>query len=181
MIYRYRKNLVNLFARLNRVAEDPSGNRLECLAIQEKLLRSISYIEGRIRSLKLQRKEYKIRLALTVEPRLTKQEAVQIKAGLVQIDQALDAYKSLIHIFKEIGDGLAFTYLDRWNIKPVSVRESPGFISGKQGSRMERKVLRSVFMAGGVAILNDITNNLRHGDVTVVANHQHSCEWRRIP
>ena len=76
-------------------------------------------------------------------------------------------YRRLIVVFREIGDCLAFTYLDKYDIKPMAFKQSPGFVSGKKGTRFERRCLRRIFANGTIAILNDLTNCLRYGDLTV--------------
>ena len=82
---------------------------------------------------------------------------------------AFEEYRHLLYIFRSIGDALAFTYISSWDIKPMSFKESPGFLSGKKGLREERRILRRLFDKGIIAILNDLTNNLRYGDITAVA------------
>ena len=47
-------------------------------------------------------------------------------------------------------------------------KETSGYISGKSGLAVEEKYLRLFFQQGHIAVLNDITNSLRFGDVTVV-------------
>lgn len=73
-------------------------------------------------------------------------------------------------MFRAVGDGLAFTYLNKYDIKPMAFKQSPGFISGKKGLRFERKILRLLFKHGEIAIMNDLTNCLRYADMTVVTH-----------
>ena len=89
---------------------------------------------------------------------------------MTQCDVDIDEYWRLLTIFKEIGDAIAFTYIDKYNIKPMAFKQSAGFLSGKKGTRFERSSLRRVFAQGGVAILNDITNCLRYGDLTIAVD-----------
>jgi len=42
-----------------------------------------------------------------------------------------------------------------------------GFISGKKGTRLERKILRVAGSLGVTIVMNDLTNTLRHADFTV--------------
>jgi hypothetical protein len=74
----------------------------------------------------------------------------------------------LLTIFRNLGDSIAFTFINSYDIKPQSFKQSSGFISGKKGSRLERKCLRHTFNSGGIAILNDLTNCLRHFDLTII-------------
>jgi hypothetical protein len=47
------------------------------------------------------------------------------------------------------------------------MKQDSGFISGKHGTRLERKILRKAFEAGATVVMNDLTHTLRHGDITV--------------
>lgn len=98
---------------------------------------------------------------------MAKEEAAKVKKRISSLKAALEDYRNLIHAFKDIGDGLAYTYLNKWDIKPMSFKESPGFISGKKSNRLERRVLRGAFEANGIALMNDLTNCLRYGDLTI--------------
>ncbi|ULA69704.1 MAG: hypothetical protein LZF62_450052 [Nitrospira sp.] len=99
---------------------------------------------------------------------LTKDQAHHIKTGIARCEEAVSHYTRLLAILREVADGLAFTYLDRFDIKPMAFKDSPGFLSGKSGSRLERQFLRDSFKDKNIAILNDLTNCLRYGDVTVI-------------
>ena len=45
------------------------------------------------------------------------------------------------------------------------MKESPGFITGKKGASLEVKSLRAVIRRGMPAVLCDLTNTLRYGDI----------------
>ena len=67
-----------------------------------------------------------------------------------------------------IGDAIAHIYIDRHDIKPMAVKESPGFLTGKSGLRLELYALRLALRRGHIAILNDLTNCLRYADLTLI-------------
>jgi hypothetical protein len=69
---------------------------------------------------------------------------------------------------KSIGDGIAFTFIDKLDIKPQNFKESPGFMSQKKGLKNELKALRYTYDQGGIAILNDLTSVLRYADLTII-------------
>ena len=161
----YKKTLIHLFTELHRLESNPLELHL-CLEIQEILISKITYIERRIRKLRAACKVLKRTLA-TPQSRLDRSQALITKDHISQLEASVSDYKSLLHIFRCIGDGLAFVYIDRFDIKPMSFKEDPGFISRKKGNKLERKILRSVFLIGGVAILNDLTHSLRYGDLFV--------------
>ncbi|MSQ21719.1 MAG: hypothetical protein EXR53_00190 [Dehalococcoidia bacterium] len=80
----------------------------------------------------------------------------------------MEGYKRVLHILKDVGDALAFTYVDKYDIKPMRFKEASGFVSGKVGLREEWRLLQKVFNLGGIGILNDLTHCLRYGDITAV-------------
>ena len=49
-------------------------------------------------------------------------------------------------------------------------KEGAGFLINKIGSRLERKCFRTAFKMGAIAILNDLTNVLKYGDLTLVSD-----------
>lgn len=135
MYKRYAKTLKRLHAQLQELRNAPFSRTDLLLEIQETLIKKIKHVEARISDAK--------------------------KAN--DLDLAL-RYQHLLHALKTIGDGLAFLYIDRWDIKPLGRNNRPGFISGKAGLVQELKVLRRGMLFRPV-LLADLTNCLRHGDV----------------
>lgn len=167
MIHYYKRSLLNLFEKVQILRENPLENRKLCLSIQETLIKKITYIEKRIRTLKENTKACKRELRSNRSQPSAKEKSIEIK-GRIKVNQThIKQYQSLLSIFRDIGDALAFIYIDKFDIKPMSFKEPSGFISGKKGSRLERKCLRGAFEIGGVALLNDLTHFLRYGDITV--------------
>jgi len=99
---------------------------------------------------------------------LDKALAAQAKEDIQRYQAQVDEYHNLLSIFRSVGDALAFIYLDKWDIKPMAFREDAGFISGKKGAYLERRILRDAFKSGRIAIMNDLTDSLRYGDVTLL-------------
>ena len=62
MLHLYEKTLLNLFARVQLIHSDPDGTHAECLAVQEVLLRKITYAERKITRLKRRCQELKAKL-----------------------------------------------------------------------------------------------------------------------
>ncbi len=134
-----------------------------CLEIQEVLIQKISYIEGRVRRTRLEGESYRTQLRKKAFPPMSKESAQILKKKLTRSKEKTSEYQYLIYVFKLIGDGIAHIYINKWDIKPMSVKESAGFISGKKGSRLERKAFRKcITLTKRPLILNDITNCLRY-------------------
>jgi len=135
MYRHYARTLKRLHAQLHELREAPFSRTDLLLEIQETLIRKMKHVEARIRDAKRAK----------------------------DLDLAL-RYQRLLHALKTIGDGLAFLYINRWDIKPLARNNRPGFISGKSGFVQELKVLRRGIRFGPV-LLADLTNCLRHGDI----------------
>ena len=163
----YRNSLLRLHKMLHEIQANPVSQRQNCLLCQEKLLERIVYMENRIRKCREELKGLKRQLGSKTVPLLSKSEAGLIKTRIRQCNQRIGEYQFLIMTFKSIADGLAFIYIDKWDIKPMVFKESSGFISKKMGLRNELRFLRHVFSKGGVGILNDLTTCLHTGDVCV--------------
>ncbi len=74
-----------------------------------------------------------------------------------------------------LGDCLAFLYIDRFALKQtyfdvatVNPKQSGGFISGKAGHEEEIKLLENAISHNVPAVLCDITNVLRYGDICLL-------------
>lgn len=167
MLIAYRKTLLELFSKIQRLSSVPHRNAKLSLEIQETLIRRITYVESKIRKLKIEINEYRRELGTKRNLPLTKEETKQIKQAVEADLYLIDRYDELIFIFRSVGDAIAHTYINKWDIKPMAFKESPGFISGKKGSRLERQILRRSSGMGVPVILNDLTNCLRYGDITV--------------
>lgn len=169
MLGYYKRSLTCLFDQVHTVHHDPYGQANLCLKVQLRLLKSTIHAEQRIRQLRTSIRVLKKRLA-TPPPRLTELETRAVGRQISLSQRRMDGYKEVLAILRDIGDALAFTYINRWDIKPLAFKESPGFLSEKAGLRMELEALRTVFALGQVGILNDLTNCLRYGDISAVKN-----------
>ena len=85
-----------------------------------------------------------------------------------------DARRMLL-IWGSFGDGIAFIYLDKYSLKHMiyntheyTVKQTAGSLNGKVGMKTEWGIVRKLLKNEVPAILCDITNVLRHGDVCVL-------------
>jgi len=169
-MYRYyKRSLLKLSHLQHELQEDPLPNKHKCLLVQEEVLTILMRIEMKIREHRRIMKELRRCLGLGRESVIDKAEAKRIKDAIWWHGSRIKEYQLLLITFRTIVDGLAFIYFDKWDIKPLSFKERSGFISEKAGLDFELRILRLAFSSGHVAILNDLTNCLRYGDVTIVA------------
>jgi hypothetical protein len=169
MLGYYKRSLTDLFDQVQAVHRDPDGQAELCLKIQLRLLRSTIHAEQQVRQLRGSIRVLKKRLA-TPHPRLNESEAKAVRKRISLSQRRMDGYREVLAILRDIGDALAFTYINKWDIKPLAFKESPGFLSEKEGLNRELEALRTVFARGHIGILNDLTNCLRYGDISVVKN-----------
>lgn len=167
MFQYYKRSLLQLHRMLHELRANPVSHSQLCLCIQEELLERISYVENRIRQHRVVVKRLQERLHSKTDQLLNKTDARLIRDSISRYRQEIDQYRFLLVTFRSIGDGLAFTYIDKYDIKPLAFKQPSGFISGKKGLRNELRFLRLVFSRGGIGILCDLTSCLRYGDVCV--------------
>ena len=106
----------------------------------------------------------------------SKEAAAAVKARLKRITSYIAAREDQIFIWKCFGDALAYIYLDNFSVKHAffdtnrrGIKQDAGIISGKEGLQQETKVVLEIIDHGVPAVLCDITNTLRHGDVCILA------------
>lgn len=87
----------------------------------------------------------------------------------------IEGHRFSAYIWRSFGDAVAFTYLDKYALKQTyyqTGRKRPkadaGFISDKEGFKNELALLFSALDHNVPAILTDITNTIRHGDLCLM-------------
>jgi len=168
MLTDYRTLLVSLFESLQRLRADPYGRAREGWIIQCTLIAQITAAEARIRNSKQLAASLRKQLSTPQPVRPTKAEAQKVKDTIASNDDAIETDELLIDVLRDVGDGLAFVYIDKWDIKPMAFKDPPGYLSGKEGQSFELEIVKKAFDLGRVAILNDLTHCLRYGDVTLI-------------
>lgn len=145
----YEKIFLKLIQNLKNIEEEPLNFQL-LLNLQLALIKKIISIENR---LKKYIKIYKIKKNLYLK-------------------EKIEQYKELLYYFRTIGDGLCFIYFDKWDIKPLTfdkemkfLKQDRGFMGNKDGLEKEIKFLKISINNNKIAILTDITNVMRHGDI----------------
>lgn len=170
MINRYKKSIFSLLDSLHEARKNPFDNIDKWLLIQENLIQKIIYVENRIRAnkkkikdLNFERKNRKIRLS--------KDESNLAKIKIESYKNQIEEYNFIIQIYQSIGDGIAFTFIHKLDIKPQNFKQSAGFISQKSGLKKEKQILRYAYKNNSIAILNDITSVLRYSDIMLISKN----------
>lgn len=145
--------LTDTLRLLKRLQQRPIRDGKLGMVIQENLIVLISRAEWRIR----QKKEsIRATRELMSVSRLSKDEATASKIKINRLQVLLDQDKMTIGLCRDIGDSIAFIYIDRWDIKPLFMKETAGNITGKKGSRLERSIFRRIYKEGYRCLLNDL-------------------------
>jgi hypothetical protein len=168
IIARYEQAIRSLHGAALAVNRKPS-DYAAALELQLAVLRKLKYLERRIHTQKEHRRQLRSQLKGRHTAPLSKEAASRLKARIRQCEHSQREYQFLVDLVKTFGDTVAFTYLDKWDIKPLAFRPSSGHLSGKVGLQFELRVLRSLLCKGHAAVLNDLTNCLRYGDITIAS------------
>lgn len=125
MLGYYRRTFVKLAKLVNSLDAWSDEAATVCLEIQRELIPRIRRVERQIRRWK----------SVNPQTNVTREKVA--------------SYQRVNRTLRYFADAIAFTYIDRWDIKPISRGSSAGFISGKDGFRLERRVLTEFSKRGG--------------------------------
>jgi hypothetical protein len=161
VIGRYKKTVIALLRLLRQFQAQPQNTTL-LANIQRRLFRAICNVERR--SKRADERAAAARHLLRTG-RLPKEQAKALKRQIEFFASSKLGYSNLIYLLKSIGDGLAFTMFDRYDLKPLAFKQSPGSLRGKTGRRKELHILHALLKQNLRVILCDLTNVLRYGDI----------------
>lgn len=167
----YKRHIIKLKYMLN--ALDPSSNDLSPLAdIQHYIIDRILDTEKKLDHTKRAIGELKGALRAKHS---SKQRSKEIKAQMTKCSDSLSAYSYLLYVWRCFGDGIAFKYISKWNLKRLlfesdspAIKASPGFLGDKSGIERELALMLDAISHGVPAVLCDITNTIRHGDICLL-------------
>lgn len=163
MISKYRKSLKRHLVDLRLFEASP--NDLSLLKeLQADLYRTICRAEKAKQGLKASISDSK---AKKRHGRLTKAASASLKARINILETHVGEYEKTLTLLRSLGDGIAFTLFDKWDLKPLHFKEDSGHLHGKAGVKLERKILNAMLNRGVTAVHCDITNVLRYGDICV--------------
>ncbi|GKS91534.1 hypothetical protein [Acidovorax sp. SUPP2539] len=109
--------------------------------------------------------------------RPTKERSKEISKLIPVFEEKLEDYKYIIYIWKMYGESIAFIFCDKYAIKhflydeKYHVKQTAGFVSGKEGLKTELMFLKEAGKNNVPAVLCDLTNTLRHGDVCLLGRN----------
>ncbi|WHO82565.1 hypothetical protein [Rhizobium leguminosarum] len=87
----------------------------------------------------------------------------------------VEAYRHLTYLWRSFGDAVAFLFMDKfalrqafYNTHNTNAKQDAGFLSGKAGIVGEWDEVEKWLRRGMPALLADLTNTIRHGDVCLM-------------
>lgn len=87
----------------------------------------------------------------------------------------VEAHRHLAYTWRSFGDAIAFLFMDKFALRQVyynthntSAKQDAGFLSGKDGLVGEWAEVENWLRQGVPALLTDLTNTIRHGDVCLM-------------
>lgn len=171
MIAARRKAFLRLCAMV-RTIENDLDDLATVKALNTQLLREVLRDENHIIRLRADRKALSKQLK---NGRLIKLDAARLRHRIASLERRIERYESQIYIWRCFGDSLAYAYISSFNIKhaffettSTDPKQSAGFISGKTGLAREVATLYWAIESGVPAVLSDITNIIRYGDICLL-------------
>jgi hypothetical protein len=93
------------------------------------------------------------------------------------LQNRINGFRRCAYIWRCFGDAIAFLYMDKFALKQcfystenTNPRQDAGFIAGKKGLARELLLLDSALKHNVPAVLVDLTNTIRYGDICLMAN-----------
>ncbi len=91
------------------------------------------------------------------------------------LQNRIDGFRQCTFIWRCFGDAIAFLYMDKFALKQcfystdnMNAKQDAGFIAGKAGLASELAMLDSALEHNVPALLVDLTNTIRHGDICLM-------------
>lgn len=154
---------------LNKIQNDPD-DLSAVRGLQSFLLRQVITVEHRIKWLK----KAKGRMLSLKRKGSTKAKSAVLKKFVSKVEDRIQNLHQLLFLWKCFGDGIACVYQSPYSLKHLyfdgeyGVKSDPGFLLGKAGFINEYRLLRKALAMNVPAILSDLTNVIRHGDICLM-------------
>lgn len=174
MVTRYRKSLEQFTIMLHIIITQKNLPAGAIVDFQLLILKKIKETERAISRTKDTTQKLRLEKA---NDRPTRERSKEIKKTIKILDHKIEGYKYIIYIWKMYVESIVFHFCDKYAIKhflyddKYRVKETAGFVSGKDGIKTEIALLKAAAKNNVPAVLCDLTNTLRHGDVCLLGNN----------
>ncbi|WP_404345049.1 hypothetical protein [Vreelandella venusta] len=173
LIKYYRRRILTLKSKLDSI--DPESTDLQpLLEFQSYLIKQIVRDEKRLK----RRKDELVALKRGLRDKgLGKRESRALKELIKRKKEAIAGNKYFLYLWRCFGDGLVFKFISKWNLKRFlyeadssEIKQKPGYIHGKEGIDQELALLIDAVKNNVPAVLCDLTNVIRHGDLCLLGD-----------
>jgi hypothetical protein len=171
MLRRYKRTIYKLTATLRKVEAQKDDYAL-LLGLQQEIARAVRRSERKIAALRARKSAIQKVRKKEIQTRETSRKS---KAQIREAEDQIIVAQFLLFLWRCYGDGIAFLSLDKYalkqtlyNVHDYEAKRPPGPLSKKIGFSREWSVVRGLCKHGVPALLCDITNTIRHGDVCVL-------------
>lgn len=171
LIKYYKRRILTFKNKLDRI--DPESSDLQpLLDFQSYLIKQIVRDEKRLK----RRKDELVTLKRGLRDKgLGKRDAKALKELIKKRKESIPGNKYLLYLWRCFGDGLVFKFISKWNLKRFlyeadssEIKQASGNIGGKDGLDQELVLLIDAIKNNVPAILCDLTNVIRHGDLCLL-------------
>lgn len=171
LIKYYKRRILTFKNKLDSI--DPESSDLQhLLDFQSYLIKQIIRDEKRLK----RRKDELVTLKRGLRDKgLGKREAKALKELIKRRKESIAGNKYLLYLWRCFGDGLVFKFISKWNLKrflyeadSAEIKQTSGNIGGKDGFDQELALLTDAIENNVPAILCDLTNIIRHGDICLL-------------
>ncbi|CAA0079582.1 Uncharacterised protein [BD1-7 clade bacterium] len=171
LIKYYKRRILAFKNKLDGI--DPESSDLRpLLDFQSYLIKQIVRDEKRLK----RRKDELVSLKRGLRDKcLGKREAKAVKELIKRRKESIAGNKYLLYLWRCFGDGLVFKFISKWNLKrflyeadTAEIKQASGNIGGKDGLEQELAFLIDAIENNVPAVLCDLTNVIRHGDLCLL-------------
>ncbi|MFI9653421.1 hypothetical protein ABGV17_01635 [Guyparkeria sp. GHLCS8-2] len=171
LITYYRRRILTFKNKLENI-DIESSDLQPLIEFQSYLIKQIVRDEKRLK----RRKEELVTLKRGLRDKgLEKREARALKELISSRKESIAGNKYLLYLWRCFGDGLVFKFISKWNLKrflyeadSVEIKQKSGHIHGKNGFEKELVLLIDAIKNNVPAVLCDLTNVIRHGDLCLL-------------
>lgn len=167
----YRRRILILKDKLDKINPESQDSK-PLLNFQYYLITQITRAEKKINAknidLSLLKKELR-------KKGNDKNKSKLLKTKIEKEKKTVSGYKYLLYLWRCFGDGLVFKYISKWNLKrflyesnSFEIKQAAGNLGGKVGFNQEWILLKDAIAHNVPAILCDLTNVIRHGDLCLL-------------
>ena len=171
LIKYYKRRILTFKNKLDSIDAE-SSDLQPLLDFQSYLIKQIIRDEKRLK----RRKDELVTLKRGLRDKgLGKKEAKAVKELIKRRKESIAGNKYLLYLCRCFGDGLVFKFISKWNLKrflyesdSAEIKQASGNIGGKDGLEQELALLIDAIKNNVPAVLCDLTNVIRHGDLCLL-------------